>query len=158
MTPFGIKFTMLPIGVNHFVKSIGVMKVQAALPGAVLQTTAGPAVNYELATGPLRVAGIPRLRGTVTSAVDGRAFFALAVGTDPATAQVIQNNLLPYRSLLPAVQQPLNIELPGVAIDVPAGQHLYLTVSPFVSQYGGHVSRTPGAVLIENAVVDAPIT
>lgn len=121
-------------------------------------TTAGAPVSYKLADGPLRVAGIPRLRGTLTAAgVDARAFFGLSVGITAADAKVVQNNVTPLRALLPGVQQPFDIELAGCAVDIPAGQSLFLTVSPFASLFAGTVSRTPGALIIEDATVDVPL-
>lgn len=124
----------------------------------VTNTVIGAPIAYKLADGPIRVAGIPQLRGTLTAAVaDARAFFALSVGTTQATATVVQNNLTPLRSLLPTVQQPFTMELAGVAVDVPAGQSLYLTVSPFDALSFGHGSKVPGVILIENATVDVPV-
>jgi hypothetical protein len=69
---------------------------------------------------------------------------------------VIQNNLMPLRRLLPAVGEALDLELPGMAIDVPAGMNLYLTVSPYASEFLG-TSRLPGVVVIQDATVDLPI-
>lgn len=131
----------------------------AVEPGVIAtNTTAGAPVAYELAKGPIDVAGIPKLSGTFTAAgVEARAFFALSVGTSPADAKVIQNNMMPLRSMLPAVQQPFSIELPGIAAMIPAGQNLYLTVSPISAISAGHTSRTPGAIVIQDPVVDVPV-
>src|SRR6202008_3625915 len=85
----------------------------------ITNTVIGAPVAYKLASGPLRVAGSPRLRGRITTAgADTRAWFALSVGTSPATAQVVQDNLTPYRQLLPVVNHQFVMELAGVAVDV----------------------------------------
>ncbi|HEX9775359.1 MAG TPA: CocE/NonD family hydrolase [Actinomycetota bacterium] len=131
----------------------------AGVDGVVATTTtSGAPVAYELAEGPISVAGIPLISGNLTTVgVDARAFFALSVGTSPADATVIQNNVMPIRSLLPVVNEPIERELPAVAVDVPVGQSLFLTVSPFSSGHGGHASRTPGAITITDAFVSLPI-
>jgi len=123
----------------------------------VSPTVLGPPVAYQIASGPIKVAGIPHLKGSLTTLVaDARAFFAISVGATPATAQVVQNNVLPIRRLLPASGEALDTELPGIAIDVPAGMNLYLTVSPVATAFVG-TSRLPGIVVIQNASVSLPI-
>ena len=46
------------------------------------------------------------------------------------------------------------IELPSVAIDVPAGQSLFLLVSPTSDMFFGHASRVPGVITLDNTVVN----
>jgi len=121
-------------------------------------TAAGGPVAYELAAGPLRVAGTPTVDALVTAlGADTRAFFALSVGTSPADAKVVQNNTLPLRELLPVVGAKRTIELPSIAVDVPAGKKLFLTISPIADMFGGHGSRTPGAFVLENVKVNVPV-
>ncbi|MCA1833447.1 MAG: peptidase S15 [Actinobacteria bacterium] len=123
----------------------------------VVSAPAGPPVAYSLAAGPIQIAGVPHLRGSLTAAgVDARAFFALAVGMTPADARVIQNNVMPIRSLLQSVAQPFDIELPGVAVDIPAGSNLYLMVASTATAFAG-TTRAPGAIVISDAVVDVPV-
>jgi len=126
--------------------------------GTIVSTTvAGGPVAYQLASGPLKIAGIPHLKGSLSTLVaDARAFFAISVGATPATAQVVQNNVLPIRRLLPTVGEALDLELPGIGIEVPAGMNVYLTVSPTASAFIG-TSRLPGIVVIQNATVELPI-
>ena len=124
----------------------------------VTPTAAGAPVAHELAAGPLRVAGTPTLDAAVTAlGADTRAFLALSVGTSPADAKVVQNNTLPLRELLPVVAGKRTIELPSIAVDVPAGKKLFLTISPAADMFGGHGSRTPGAFLLEDVTVHAPV-
>lgn len=127
-------------------------------PGLVATPTAGTGpLQFEIAKGPITVAGIPRLTGTFTSVgVDARAFFGLSVGATPATAQLIQNNVMPIRQKLPVVDQPLDLELPGVAVTVPAGQSLYLTVTSLSDMFLG-TARTPGVFVISGATVHLPL-
>lgn len=127
-------------------------------PLGTIATTSGPgaAVSYKLADGPITIAGIAELRGSLTTVgVDARAFFGLSVGATPASALVVSNNLLPIRRLLPVSAEAFSMELPGVAVQVPAGESLYLTVSPIDALFGS--SRAPGAILIENATVGLPV-
>ena len=127
--------------------------------GTATTTGAGAPQHLEVASGPLNVGGIPKLTATVTTAgADQRVFFALSVGTSPANARVVQNNMMPLRELLPIVQTERTIELPGVAVDVKAGEKLYLTVSPISDMSFGHGSiRTPGAVTLTDLELEVPV-
>lgn len=129
-------------------------------PAGTIITNTGPGAPQavKLADGPLTVTGAPSLTAKVTSAaVEGRAFFALSVGTTPADAKIVQGNMLPIREQLPVTGAVRNVQLPAVAVDVPPGQSLFLTVSPFSDMSFGHGSRTPGALLLENVVVHVPL-
>jgi ABC-2 type transport system ATP-binding protein len=127
--------------------------------GTMTTTGAGAIQHLEVADGPLRISGIPMLTADVTTVgADQRVFFALSVGTSPADAQVVQNNMLPLRELLPIVQEERVIELPGIAVDVAAGEKLFLTVSPISDMSFGHGSvRTPGWVGLEDLKLDVPV-
>lgn len=127
--------------------------------GAVVSpTTLGAPLHLEVASGPMTVAGIPRLEGKVTAAgLDARAFFGLAMGTSPADARVVQNNLMPLREVLPVVDADFAIELPGVAVKVPAGQSLFLTITPESDIYIGHGSRTPGVLELMGLRLHLPV-
>lgn len=119
----------------------------------------GAPLHIPLKEGPVTVAGIPRLAGTVTAAgLDTRAFFGLSIGSTPADARVIQNNLLPLRRAQPVQDGKFRIELPGVAVEVPEGQSLFLTITPFSDLSFGHGSRTPGGFLLGNLRVKLPAT
>lgn len=119
---------------------------------------AGVPIAVELAPGPMTVAGIPVLRGSLTTVgVEARAFFALSVGTSPADAQIIQNNVMPLRAPMPVEGEEFALELPGVAIEIPEGQSLFLTIAQVTDMFVGMGSRVPGAIVIEDAVVDVPL-
>jgi pimeloyl-ACP methyl ester carboxylesterase len=125
---------------------------------ATAAASAGAPIAFKIADGPLTVAGIPVLRGSLTTAaVDARAFFALSIGTSEADAQILQNNVMPLRQLIPAVGEELALELPGVAVEVPEGQSLFLTVAQVTDMFIGTGSRAPGAIVIESATVDVPL-
>jgi len=118
---------------------------------------AGAPLHIAVAEGPQTIAGVPTLKGKVTTAgIDARAFFGLAMGTSPADATVIQNNLLPLHQMLPGQDQKFEIELPGVAAEVPEGQSLFLTVSPVSDMYFGHASRTPGGLILSDLTLTLP--
>jgi hypothetical protein len=124
----------------------------------VTPTGLGVPIQLEIGQGPIQIAGVPRLSGNLVAAVlEARVFFGLAVGTTAADALVVQDNVMPLRSMLPAVLAPFSIELPGVAIDIPAGKKLYLTVSPLSDMFAGFQSRVPGVIAITDAVVDLPV-
>ncbi|MGH2736219.1 MAG: alpha/beta hydrolase family protein [Actinomycetota bacterium] len=126
--------------------------------GNVVSTTGlGAPLHLPVAEGPLTVAGIPRLAGAVTAlGLDSRAFFGLSVGTSPADALVIQNNLMPLREPLPVTDAPFDIELPGVAVEVPEGQSLFLTISPASDMYIEHGTKPAGALVLSGLSLTLP--
>jgi len=129
-----------------------------SLPDVTTTTAAGAPQAVKIADGPITVAGTPYLDALVTGlGVDSRAFFALSVGTSPADARVIQNNVLPHRETELNTPHQRSIELPSVAAEVPAGQSLFLTVSPVSDMFAGHGSRTPGAMSLEDVTVRVPV-
>lgn len=119
---------------------------------------AGPAIAYPIAEGPIRIAGSPHLTGTMTAlGVNNRAFYGLAVGTSPADAHLVQNNVLPINEPQPVDGEPRRITLPSVAVDVPAGESLYVIASPVSETFAGMSSRTPGVVVLDDTVAHLPV-
>ena len=118
----------------------------------------GPPLPFKVADGPIRIAGSSYLTGTLTAlGANNRAFYGLAVGTSEADAHLVQNNVLPLNELAPVAGERRRIGLPAVAVDVPAGQSLYLIASPVSDTFVGMGSRTPGAVILEDTVVHLPV-
>lgn len=126
--------------------------------GTVVSTEgAGAPLPYAVADGPIKIAGTPYLTGAVTAlGVQNRAFYGLAMGTSPADAQLVQDNVYPLNEPLPVSGKQTRIDLPSLAVDVPAGQHLYLLVTPISDSFAGFGSRTPGLVAIQDTVVHLP--
>ncbi|GAB2640709.1 hypothetical protein GCM10027270_31660 [Nocardioides ginkgobilobae] len=119
--------------------------------------TAGVPIATEIAAGPLSVTGNSHLTALATTlGVDSRAFYGLAVGTSPADAVLVQNNVMPFRADLPMVGEEVRIELPAVGVEVPEGQSLFLMASPLSDTFVGMGSRTAAAVLLEDVVVHLP--
>ena len=128
--------------------------------GQVVSTVGvGAPVAYPLAQGPITIAGSPKLDATLTTlGLDNRAFLALSVGTNPLDARIVQNNMLPIRENGIVVDKPrTGVELPSVAVDVPAGQTLFLTVSPISDMSAGFGSRVVGAMRMKDVVVHLPV-
>ena len=127
--------------------------------GTVATTeTGGAPLSYKIADGPIRVAGTPYLTGTLTAlGASNRAFYGLAVGTSAADAHLVQNNVLPLNEPAPVAGEERRIALPSVAVDVPAGQSLFVLASPVSDTFVGMGSRTPGAIVLDNTVVHLPI-
>lgn len=144
----------------HFQNLNGGDTAGVGLPGAggaVSTAGAGAPIHIPITQGAVTVAGIPTLKGKVTTlGLDARAFFGLSVGTTPADARVVQNNLMPLHKMLPAQDEGFKIELPGVAVEVPKGQTLYLTIAPNSDIYGLHSSRTPGALVLKDMKLHLP--
>ena len=44
-----------------------------------------------------------------------------------------------------------------MAVDVPAGQTLYVLASPVSDTFGGSSNRTPGAVVLDDTVAHLPV-
>jgi pimeloyl-ACP methyl ester carboxylesterase len=129
------------------------------LGSRTMATTAGAGapIHVPVALGPITVTGIPTLEGKLTSTgLDSRAFFGLSIGSTPADALVIQNNLMPLRQIMPGTDQKFDIELPGVAVEVPEGKILFLTISPVSDMYFGHGSRVPAAMILNDLMLTLP--
>lgn len=126
----------------------------AALGSIRTPSGLGAPLFTPVATGPFTVAGIPELEASVTTlGLDTRIFLGLAVGSTPADARVVQNNLMPLHEPAPVVSAARRVELPGVAVEVPPGQRLYLVVSGFYDMSFANGARTPGAVALDNVVL-----
>ena len=139
----------------------GGLQIESQSGGTVATTTGvGAPVHLPLNDGELTVAGVPTLSATVTTAgVYQRLFAALSVGESPATAQVIQNNVLPLHEPDPVTGVERTIELPGVTVDIPTGQTLFLTLVGTSDMFPIHGSiRTPGTVVLEDLTVGVPLT
>jgi ABC-2 type transport system ATP-binding protein len=129
-----------------------------AVPDVSTPTGVGAPQSVKVAEGPLTLAGTSYLEANVTSeGEDSRAFFALSVGTSPDDARVVQNNVLPHREPSPVTAVPRTIELPSVAVQVPAGRSLFLTVSPVSDMFAEHGSRAPGTMTLRDASVRVPL-
>lgn len=127
--------------------------------GRIATTSAlGVPIATEVARGPIRVAGRTFLSGRVTTiGPDARAFYALAVGRTPLDAKIVQNNMLPLREPTAVKGVQRRLELPSVAVHVPAGQRLFLVASPIQDLFLGMSSRTPGLVTFESARLELPV-
>jgi ABC-2 type transport system ATP-binding protein len=120
--------------------------------------TGGVPLAYEVAKGPIRIAGTPYLTGDLTAlGAVNRAFYGLAVGTSAADAHLVQNNVLPINELAPVNGEHRRIALPSVAVNVPKGQSLFVLASPVSDTFAGMGSRTPGAVVLANTVAHLPV-
>ncbi|GAA1691435.1 hypothetical protein GCM10009745_40950 [Kribbella yunnanensis] len=120
----------------------------------VVPTGTGTPVSLPIAKGPVTIVGTPTVTADVaTTAPRSTAFFALSVGESPLTAKVVQNNTMPLREKFPAHGVRRTIELPAIAVDVPAGQNLYLTVAPAADMYTGQRAPQPGVMTLRNSVL-----
>jgi pimeloyl-ACP methyl ester carboxylesterase len=134
-----------------------------AMPGSISTVGAG-ATQLQLipigsggSSGSTAV-GVPHVRANVTTTTpDTRLFFGLAVGSSPADAELVQNNVTPLRVAEASTSAPVDLELAGVAVDVPPGQVLYLVVAPFADQFAAHGSRVPGLAQLDDVVVGLPL-
>jgi hypothetical protein len=88
---------------------------------------------------------------------DSFAFYALAVGTSPADAKIIQNNMIPLRETSKVTDQERRFELPSVAVDVPAGKKLFLLTAPIQDMFTGTSTLLKGAVKLRDISVHLPI-
>ncbi|MPZ00601.1 MAG: peptidase S15 [Actinophytocola sp.] len=131
---------------------------ESDLPDITTTTAAGVPQAVKIADGPLTIAGTPQVHALVTAlGLDARAFFALSVGTSPADAQVIQNNVMPHREESINLGTRRSIELPSVAATIGEGESLFLTVSPTSDMFAVHGSRTPGGLRLEDVTASLPV-
>lgn len=118
----------------------------------------GPPLATKIADGPITVAGTPYLTGDMTAlGVNNRAFYALAIGTSPADAKLVQGDMYPWASTAPVSGQRVKIELPSVAVNVPKGESLFVEAAATNDMYAGFGSRTPGVAVLQNAKVLLPV-
>ncbi|HUR51409.1 MAG TPA: alpha/beta fold hydrolase [Mycobacteriales bacterium] len=128
------------------------------VPSLATTELVGPPMAVKVADGPIRVAGSPVLSGTITAlGTNNRAFYALGIGTSPADAKIVQGNMLPWASAQPVSGTAVRIDLPSVAVDVPAGQSLFVIAAATNDMYLGFGSRTPGVVLLDEGKVALPL-
>jgi hypothetical protein len=118
----------------------------------------GLPLSTKLADGPITIAGPAYVDAKVTTLTpDARAYFALSVGTSPADAKIVQNNVMPLREPEAVSGVARSIELPAVAVEVPEGQSLFLTVSAISDMFFGSGSRVPGAMVLDDTTVRLPV-
>lgn len=151
----------LALGTDGCLTTASVAATEDRTLDQVISTAgAGAPQHVALADGPIRLAGVPSIDATVTTtSLEARAFIGLAVGTSPADARVVANNLTPLRVAGPTLT-PVSVtqlDLAGLTVDVPAGQHLYLTVTPVADQFFGHGSRVAGALVLDDVTVHLPV-
>ncbi len=141
------------------VTTTSVAPTQEYAVGTVATTTAvGAPLPTKIADGPLRVAGSPYLTGKVTAiGLENRAFYGFAIGTSPLDATLVSNSVLPHRETSTVVGVERQVALPSIAVDVPAGQSLFLVATPLSDTFVGMGSRAPGAIAIESTVVHLPV-
>lgn len=127
-------------------------------PGVIASpSTGGAPLSYEVLDGPGTVIGVPTLRGRLTAlGAETRAFVGISVGATPATARLVQNNTIPLRQRFPVVDGELELELAGIGVEIPEGEHLYVTISAVSDMFVGN-NRYPGALVIEEPVLDVPV-
>jgi hypothetical protein len=124
----------------------------------VSPAAAGAPIPYEISAGPISIAGSSYVTGKLTATPGSRAFYGLAVGTSPADAHLVQNNVMPLNvTELADGSSKVRIELPATAVDVPEGQSLYLLVSAVSDTFAGMNSRAPGVVLLDQTTVHLPL-
>jgi pimeloyl-ACP methyl ester carboxylesterase len=118
---------------------------------------AGAPLHFEIAQGPLTVSGVPSISGTATAlGLDSRAFLGLSVGTSPADARVIDNQLTPLRVLRQSVDTPFEIDLAGIAAELEEGESLFLTVAPITDMFAGTGSRTSAGLVLSDVELSLP--
>jgi hypothetical protein len=127
---------------------------QYRLGNVTTSANLGLPINLEVAKGPITVAGVPRLEAKVSSLLpDAGAFFALSVGSTPLDAKIVQNNTMPLREQRVVHGARRSIDLPGIAVDVPAGKSLFLTVSPVADMYAGQNGRVPNVLKLDHTTL-----
>ena len=127
--------------------------------GAGLDTKmAGGTQVVKIVDGPVTIAGRSTVHAAVTTVLpDAFAFYALAVGTSALDARIVQNNMLPLRERNVVTGQVRDFELPSVAVDVPAGQSLFLLATPSQDMFTGTSTLLTGSVKLRNITVSLPV-
>ena len=154
---FGRYHLATPDGACTTVDSVRADREYAVGTVATTEAVSAP-VAFPVAEGPIRIAGTPYLTGDLTAlGINNRAFYGLGIGTTPLDAHLVQGNVLPIDEPDPVLGEHRRIALPSVAVDVPAGQTLYVIATGLSDAFAAMGSRTPGAVLIEDTVAHLPV-
>ena len=109
---------------------------------------AGPALATEVAKGPIthrRVVVPHRRRHLARRSTTGRSSGS-PWAPSPLDATLVQNNVLPLREATPVTGVKRRITVPSVSVEVPAGQSLYLLVSPTSETFVGDGQPPAGPV------------
>lgn len=98
------------------------------------------------------------LQGRKTGLTGNGASHLTTAGERSLDARIVQNNMLPIREVGTVFDKKrADLELPSVAVDVPAGQTLFLTVSPISDMSAGFGSRIFGAMVLRDVTVNLPL-
>ena len=141
------------------------LTVKSDLPEQVVPHRTGRDADHrrrplvtKIASGPIAVAGSPTVTANVTSAgVDTRIFYGLAVGTTPRTPSWSRTTCCRCGRSTRSPGRPRRSRCPSVAVDVPAGQSLFLLATPVSDTFVGMGSRPPGVITLEDTVVKLPV-
>ena len=158
LTGFG-KYHLAAVGGRCVTVSDVAPNATRSVADVITTVGVGVPVAYPIAKGPLTVAGMPTIDASIsTIGLDNRAFVALSVGTSRLDARIVQNNMLPIRQTgIVTNKARTGMELPAVAVDVPANQKLFLTVTPISDMSAGFGSRVVGAMTLRNVKVNLPL-
>lgn len=131
-------------------------------PWPIVQAVGGSLVPLHIveATDEMVVAGIPRLRGTITSpGPDAIVYFSFQMlRADGAFEHIVDDQVMPLRLTGPniaAVQ--FDIELGGIATRVQAGQQMVLIASSIEPMYVGNSERIPAGVVLDDLTLVLPV-
>ncbi|HWL64412.1 MAG TPA: alpha/beta fold hydrolase, partial [Actinomycetota bacterium] len=145
------------IGADSIDESRALTVTGLAADQTVTPSGNGAPLQIPVAQGPITVTGVPELSGRITSAgLDSRMFFGMSMGTSPQDALLIQNNVMPYREIRAVVDKPFALDLAGIAIEVPEGQTLYLTITPTADAFAANGTRGGGAMAFSGLSLSLP--
>ncbi|MEK6985434.1 MAG: CocE/NonD family hydrolase [Candidatus Thermoplasmatota archaeon] len=130
-------------------------------PLAIAQAPAGASLSVDLFTAEADtvVAGIPHLKGMLTAAgADAIVYFSLQVPSrnDPFES-IVDDQVFPIRVAGPVTDYAFELDLGGVGVRLKAGETLTLVASTVTPMFFGNAERLPGAVLLDELVLELPI-
>lgn len=138
-------------------------------PWPIVQAAGGTTVPFTLieADAEVVLAGIPRLRGNITSpGADSIVYWSLQiVRTNPDYAgdnlgvleHIVNDQVRPLRTKGPNTGAvPFDMELGGIGVRLQAGDELRLVASSLEPMYFGNSERLPAAVVLEDLILELP--
>ncbi len=133
-----------------------VKEMELGGPFAVPQAPVGISVPIRLDIDGT-IVGIPRLSGTITAGADAIIYATLRIPErgDPLE-QIVDDQAMPYRVKGPVVDGAFAFDLAGVAVALD-GRVLELHISMWEPQYFGNAERVPGAVALDDLVLQMPV-
>lgn len=131
-------------------------------PWPMAQLPAGPSLPLEAVTAEEEtvLAGIPRIHGNLTApGADHILYFSLQMArADGVLEHIIDDQVMPLRIKGPNTEPiGFTLDLGGIGTRLAEGDQVFLVVSTVEPMYMANSGRVPGAMVLEDLVLELPV-